>query len=107
MKVIKFTGSKTNQIVAGLQVMSGRLRTKASHNSNSGNPGDAHANAGGFVFRVLRNGQPVLQESRGDCELKRMKNTVNEVGVKSNVFLTLVICIFLNYKNKKTIKTGG
>jgi hypothetical protein len=77
--VFKFSGSKTHQVVAGLQVMSGRLRTKASHNSNSGNPGDHNANAGGFVFRVLRNGQPILQESRGDCELKRMKNTVNEV----------------------------
>lgn len=78
MKVFKFNGGK-GQVVAGLQVESGKMRTKASHNSNSGNAGDANANAGGFVFRVLRNGKEVLKESRGDSELKRLKATVHEV----------------------------
>lgn len=78
-QVFRMSGSKSNVVVAGLLVQSGRLRNKASHNSNTGNAGDANANAGGFVYRVLRKGQVILEESKGVADLKKLKTVVHEV----------------------------
>ena len=85
LKVFKFTGGKS-QTVAGLQVTSGKLRTKV------GNASDG--NAGGYVFRVLRRGEPILDESKGDCELKRIKTTVQEVSIEQELFFFLLLANF-------------
>ena len=71
LKVYTFSGARA-QVVAGLQVISGRLRTKASNSASD-------STSSGYVYRITRNGKVVLPESRGDTELKRMKATVNEV----------------------------
>ena len=71
LKVYTFSGARA-QVVAGLQVISGRLRTKASNSASD-------STNSGYVYRITRNGKVVLPESRGDTELKRMKATVNEV----------------------------
>ena len=80
-QVYRFTGSK-NTVVAGLLVQSGRLRNKATHNSGAGAGSSVGGKASeGFVFRVIRNGNVLLDESRAGCDLKRLKTTVHEVNV--------------------------
>jgi translation initiation factor IF-2 len=71
---------KSSAVVAGVIVESGRLRSKGSssgiqdNNSAGGGGGDY-----GYVFRVKRNGQVLMAESKGGVELKRFKTLVHEV----------------------------
>ena len=55
---------KSGSVVAGLNVMNGRLRMSGAH--------------GNFIYRVTRNSE-VLVEEDGD-QLKRFKSVVHEVS---------------------------
>lgn len=63
---------KNPAVVAGLLVTSGRLRNKG---------GNSIAHGAGYVFRVLRNGVPLLAETKDGIELKHFKNVVHEVSI--------------------------
>ena len=88
-QVFRFSGGKST-VVAGLIVQSGRLRNKAvpvgggsassSGSTSSSSSSAADPNAGGFVFRVWRNGEIILSESKGGCDLKKFKTVVHEVS---------------------------
>lgn len=71
---------KSSAVVAGVIVESGRLRSKGSSSSSS-NQDNSTGVVGdyGYVFRVKRNGQVVMAESKGGVELKRFKTLVHEV----------------------------
>ena len=74
---------KSSAVVAGVIVESGRLRSKGGSSSSSSNQ-DNNSTGGavgdyGYVFRVKRNGQVVMAESKGGVELKRFKTLVHEV----------------------------
>jgi len=66
-------------------VQSGRLRNKATFSNDKADKStDAAAatTAGGYVFRVTRNGVVIAEEKpAGDVDLKRLKNVVHEVSV--------------------------
>lgn len=75
-KVFTFSGAKA-QVVAGLKVESGTLRTKVTGGGGSSKAGET---VSGFVFTIKRNGKVLVQESKADCELKRLKDVVHEVS---------------------------
>lgn len=75
---------KSSAVVAGVIVESGRLRSKGGgggSSSSSSSSHDSNHSAGdhGYVFRVKRNGQVLMAESRGGVEIKRFKTLVHEV----------------------------
>ncbi len=64
LKVFKLKDRK-NTVVAGLSVSSGKLKC--------GGNGDKYA------FKIVRHGQVILEENIGEADLKRFKDSVNEV----------------------------
>lgn len=56
--------NKAKSSVAGLQVTSGKMKVTGQHT---------------FNFRVIRDGNVILDAYDGDVELKRFKDTVHEV----------------------------
>jgi len=65
---------KSTAVVAGVIVQSGRLRNKGSSSHDNSAVADH-----GYIFRVKRNGQILLAESKGSVEIKRFKMVVHEV----------------------------
>ena len=103
LKVYTFSGARA-QVVAGLQVISGRLSTKASNSASD-------STSSGYVYRITRNGKVVLPESRGDTELKRMKATVSEVRSCLTIYhislytyhISCIINMYIIYENIYTV----
>ncbi len=56
---------RKNTVVAGLSVLNGKLKCGGNEDK--------------YVFKVMRNGQVVLEENVGSADLKRFKDSVNEV----------------------------
>ena len=78
LKVFKIKRAQVS-VVAGLSVQSGSLR-------NGSIEGD---NTGFYFYRVIRNGEVVLDESKGEVDLKRFKDSVKEVESGNECGLSL------------------
>lgn len=57
-------------------MQNGRLRNKATVSGNA----DKNAESSGYVFRILRGGKVILDES-ATVDLKRVKSVVHEVRI--------------------------
>lgn len=57
---------RKNTVVAGLQVNGGKLKSGGSSHK--------------YAYKVVRNGQIILEENLGNADLKRFKDSVNEVS---------------------------
>ena len=82
MQQVFHLSGKSSAVVAGVIVESGRLRSKGGSSSSSSSQDNNSAGGGGdygYVFRVKRNGQVLMAESKGSVEIKRFKTVVHEV----------------------------
>lgn len=68
--------------MAGCTVENGRLCNKST---------TADTSSGGYVFRVVRNGEIILNETTGASHLKHFKETVHEVSVQYH--MSFVLCV--------------